>query len=396
MVSPSMELVLATMNFSVPGGSETYLLTVASQLERLGHSVTVYAQILGQMADLATEHGIRVTDSRRRLPARCDAALVQDGVVSYALAERYPDTPQVFRATSEVLDVWLPPNLPGLVSHVVVLSDRVGERVHGLATSHEVVRLRQPIDSERLKPAGDIRPIPRRAVLVGNYLRGERRDTMRSALTAHGIECAQIGATASISLSPEAAMWDADIVVAKGRAAVEGMACGRAVFVYDAFGSDGWVTPGRYRAMEADNFAGQATDATSELSAVIAELARYAPEMGRVNRDLATRHHGARYHANQLSQILGRAAAPAPPPNSPLAELARLVRLQWQTAKHVESLEQAHLQAQMRIREREEQIDELWAEHRRLLAATSTRRHRLGESLGRVADRVRRAAGRAR
>jgi hypothetical protein len=391
-----MELVLATMNLSVPGGSETYLLTVARQLERLGHGVTVYAQILGQMAHRATEQGMRVTDSPRRLPPRCDAALVQDAAVSYALAERYPDTPQVFRATSEILDVWLPPNLPGLISHVVVLSDRVGERVYAMATSHEVVRLRQPIDTERLRPQNDIRRRPRRAVLVGNYLSGERRENIRTALTVHGIECVQIGATSTISLSPEEAMWDADIVVAKGRAAIEGMACGRAVFVYDAFGSDGWVTPERYPAMEADNFAGQATDDPGDLRTVTDELGRYAPEMGAVNRDLAARNHGARYHANQLSRILEQAARPAPPPRSPLPELARLVRLQWQTAKHVESLEQAHQRAQARVRELEDQVDELWAEHRRLLAATSTRRHRIGESLGRVADRVRGATGRTR
>jgi hypothetical protein len=148
--------------------------------------------------------------------------------------------------------------------------------------------------------------------------------------------------------------------------------------------------------MEADNFAGQATEAGADIGTLTEELARYAPEMGAVNRDLATRNHGARYHANELSQVLGQPAAPAPPPQSPLAELARLVRLQWLTAKHVESLEQAHRHAQARVRELEGQVDELWAEHRRLLSATSTRRHRVGERLGRLADRLPRAAGRAR
>jgi hypothetical protein len=38
------------------------------------------------------------------------------------------------------------------------------------------------------------------------------------------------------------------------------MACGRAVYVYDMFGGDGWVTPEAYPALEADHFAGQATD----------------------------------------------------------------------------------------------------------------------------------------
>lgn len=47
-------------------------------------------------------------------------------------------------------------------------------------------------------------------------------------------------------------------MVGKGRALLEGMACARAAYLYDVAGSDGWVTPERYGAMEADGFAGQA------------------------------------------------------------------------------------------------------------------------------------------
>jgi hypothetical protein len=43
------------------------------------------------------------------------------------------------------------------------------------------------------------------------------------------------------------------------RAALDAMACGRAGYVYEVFGGDGWVTPELYPALEADHFAGLAT-----------------------------------------------------------------------------------------------------------------------------------------
>jgi hypothetical protein len=69
------------------------------------------------------------------------------------------------------------------------------------------------------------------------------------------------------------------------------MACGKAVFVYDHFGGDGWVTPRRYAAMEADNFAGLALPPISTPAQLEAELAGYEADMGIVNRELVVTHH---------------------------------------------------------------------------------------------------------
>jgi hypothetical protein len=41
-----MQIILATRSFEGPWGSETYLLTVAEALERLGHEVTIIAEQL--------------------------------------------------------------------------------------------------------------------------------------------------------------------------------------------------------------------------------------------------------------------------------------------------------------------------------------------------------------
>src|SRR5215208_8016791 len=55
-----MEIVLATNGLVGIGGSETYLLTVAEQLQRLGHEVTVHADEGGAMSEYMRSRGRRV------------------------------------------------------------------------------------------------------------------------------------------------------------------------------------------------------------------------------------------------------------------------------------------------------------------------------------------------
>ena len=125
-----------------------------------------------------------------------------------------------------------------------------------------------------------------------------------------------------------AAIADADIVVAKARAALDGMACGRAVYIFDMFGGDGWVTPGCYAALEGDNFAGLATDRVIDATELARDLDEYDPRMGMANRDLVVQHHSARDHVIDLVAAI-RELRPGSRPTAPLWELARLTSLLW-------------------------------------------------------------------
>src|SRR5262245_9851527 len=118
-----MEIVVATHGFSGFGGSETYALTVAEHLQRLGHEVTALATEGGAMSEFAAARGVRVVLDAQRIPEAIDAILVQDGALSHLLADLRPRVPQIFRACSDVYDFVLPPQVPGVVAAVVVASD---------------------------------------------------------------------------------------------------------------------------------------------------------------------------------------------------------------------------------------------------------------------------------
>jgi len=320
-----MRVVLANNGFAEPGGTEVYLLTVAENFQRLGHDVSIYAREIGPFSEHARDRGVKVCGVLDELPASCDALLTQDAIVAYELADRYPGARHVFRVCSDVFSLSVPPQLDGIVDTFLALSDRYVRLACACAVTARLLRLHVPIDIDRLTPLGPISPHPRRAVMLGNY--PDRHELVREVWGRQGVEVTVVGGSQQ-RYDVAAAVADADIVVAKARAALDAMACGRAVYIFDMFGGDGWVTPDRYVALEADNFAGLATDRVIDATELARDLAEYDSRMGMANRDLVVQHHSARDHVIDLVAAIGE-LQPGPRPMAPLQELARMTNLLW-------------------------------------------------------------------
>lgn len=356
-----MRLLLATNHLGL-GGSESYLLTVAEQLDRLGHEVLVYAAEPGKGVEVADERGITVV-SESELPEECDAALVQDAAVSLQVAERYPRVPQLFVAHSEIFDLQTPPQLPGVVALVVALNDRVQARMRSLGVEVEVKRLRQPIDTERFVSRYPLGEIPRRALLLSNTPVTDRLKMLEDACRSAGIELTRLGGLQGQTTDPRSALVSADIVIGYGRSILEGMACGRAAYVYDWKGGDGWITPDSYPAIEADGFGGRSAQQLIDADRLVADLRQYSASMGPVNHDLVMAHHRANVHAQQLVQMMREISAPEERVRAPLDEMARLVRLEWRARSEVHALSRENIELRDRLIDEAETANQRLIEH---------------------------------
>jgi hypothetical protein len=325
-----VKIVLGTLELTTIGGVGTYLVTVAEQLERIGHDVAILGEERGAMAEIAAERGLDLAEDPAELPDRCDIVYAQDAPSAYRLAQRYGDVPQVFCAHAPDHERWMVPQLPGVTSAVVALHGRAARHARSLAHAPEVVRLRQPVDIRRFSPRGAIAEVPRRALLLGNHLSGNRLELIRAACAGAGIELVERGLRGGdFAVAPEAVMNDGDLVIGKSRVIVEAMACGRAAYVYDHHGGDGWVTPERYPALEADNFDGQSDPEPADAARLRDDLLSYRAQMGAVNRELAVTHHSARSHCEDLVELFRRLAPRGESVGAPLDELGRLTRMQW-------------------------------------------------------------------
>jgi hypothetical protein len=102
-----MRFVIAQRRLATPGGSESFVLTIAEHLTRLGHGVVVHALELGLAATLARERGI-VVISDSDLPEGADATIALDRVMAIDLARRYPDATRLY-VMHNADEPWLPP-----------------------------------------------------------------------------------------------------------------------------------------------------------------------------------------------------------------------------------------------------------------------------------------------
>jgi hypothetical protein len=327
---------LVALNSLGIGGTESYVLTVAEHLDRLAHDVLLYAPEPGPGAAVARERGIAVATSGELGDAH-DVALVQDAAVSFEVAGLLPQTPQIFVGHSENFEPQAPPQLPDLANVAVALNDRVAGRIRAFAVEREVVRLRQPIDTERFLSRGPLPEVPRRALILSNNHLSDRQGMLESACEEVGIELIRLGGAAGQSNDPRAAMAEADIVIGYGRSILEAMALGRAAYVYDWAGGDGWVTAESYPAIEANGFAGR-REPIVDRERLVRDLRAYSSAMGPVNRDLISAHHRANVHTQELVELARRTADPPGEQRAPLDEMARLVRQEWRARAEVHGL----------------------------------------------------------
>jgi hypothetical protein len=332
-----VRLLLATNHLGL-GGSESYLLTVAEQLQRLGHESVLLTAEGGPGLAVAAERGVPCCEE---IGARedFDAALVQDAAVSHEVARSRPSLPQLFVAHSESFDLQSPPQFGDAVRVVVALNDRVEARMRSFAVQREVVRLRQPIDSERFLPRAALPERARRVLLLSNTPHLDRIGMIASACVEAGLELHRLGGLNGQTTDPREALHRAEIVIGYGRSVLEAMACGRAAYVYDWNGGDGWVTAESYPAIESDGFGGRTGEMIIDGERLRDDLRAYSAAMGPVNHDLVLGRHRANVHAQELVGLLGRLGTlDAAPPAAPVEEMARLVRLEWRARADVHAL----------------------------------------------------------
>jgi hypothetical protein len=395
-----MRVLLSFENFAGFGGTETYTLALARELERLDHDVSIYSPNRGQMAEFAQQQGIRVFGAAE-LPPACDLVVACDAATCHELARRYLGALKVMVVHSADHMLQAPPGLADSCDGLVVLNDRVARSVAARAWHAPILRLRQPIELWRFWDLGSVRAAPRNVLVVTNYVEGARSQIIETACRARGLTVRWLGATTGASASPEAQIADADIVIGLGRSALEAMAAGRATYVYGVVGGDGWVTADTYEAMEADGFAGTAfPDVQLDAERITADLGRWDPHLGEYGRDLASAHHSSREHAIDLIEYACRQTTATSSPVAPGDELAHLVRLQWQhdvranaSNRAAEAVRHELTVLEARNAELEHRLDdthaELLATQGRLQSLRQTRRYRLANRLALPADRLR-------
>lgn len=232
----------ALRNYS---GSELYVRDVALALRRRSHQPLLYSPRLGALADELRQAGLTVTDDLRALSQPPHLIHGQHHLECMTAVAHFPPVPAVYFCHGVAHWVATPPRHPRVL-HYVAVSDFVREHVLETAQlpPEDVSVISNFVDLERFQPRSPLPPRPQRALVFSNQAREDNfGGILRAACAQLGIALDIVGfANGNSHPNPEQLLGRYDLIFARGRSALEGLAVGAAVMACDTEGLGPLVT----------------------------------------------------------------------------------------------------------------------------------------------------------
>ncbi|MGH9765462.1 MAG: glycosyltransferase [Blastocatellia bacterium] len=262
-------------------GSELYVRDLALGLLRRGHTPILYSTVLGEVADELRIATIPIVDNLESMSIEPDIIHGHHHLETMTALLRFPSVPAIYLCHGWIPWEEAPPKFPRVLRYLAV-DDLCRERLvieHGIPDERVGVLLNF-VDLDRFRPRPPLLGRPRRGLVFTNQILQSRSlEALRQACELHGIELETIGRGFGAAHSrPEDILANYDIVFAKARAAMEALAVGTAVVLYDKAGLGPMVTSEEFDRLRSLNF-GIRTLAVSRVTteAVEDQISRYDP-----------------------------------------------------------------------------------------------------------------------
>lgn len=283
-----MRILLGNNTLSLLAGSETYTLTLATELARLGHEVTAYSPHLGLIAAKLEAIGVKCVSTlsggeSAQIQPFNPILVEESGEFDVAICAHYDITMEIRKNF---------PNLPiiGIVHGIIHSNPETGEiypehpvtdmRVDQyVAVSEEVqgllksvygidsVVIRNLFDLDRFKKEGKLPKKPKTVLVSSNYwgVESEINLIIKEVANHYGAQFIGIGANFATTYETDEIVKSADIVFGMGRSVMEGVCAGKIGVVHGRWGTGGVVTPESYDTLKLTNFSGRPVEGEGKL-----------------------------------------------------------------------------------------------------------------------------------
>lgn len=248
-----MRLLLSVFAMAHRSGAEWFVRDLAIGLNQLGHSVTVYAPVVGDMVDELRRRSIACVTDLAQMAAVPDLVIGSTRDETVACLARFPGVPAISICHDRVAQHGLPP-LFSRIRQYVAVDANCAERLtleNGIPASGVVI-IQNGVDLERFRPRLPLPQRPRRAAIFSNYAT-DNADTqlVRAVCDKLGIALEVVGSGVGRQApAPEAVLAQFDLVFAKARCAMEAMATGCAVLLLN----EGMGMAGLVRSTNVENW----------------------------------------------------------------------------------------------------------------------------------------------
>jgi len=273
-----MKILLGNNSLSFLGGSETWSLTLAIALKRLGHEVTCFGPTLGDISKALESEGIRCFDNMAPEGLKPFSLVLQKSVkheydfiianhwhiVEY-LRRQFPKIPIVstvhgiIHYMDEEKKQPAPehPSLNGGVSQFIAVSEEVQNMLKDSYNIESTI-IRNFFDLKKFK-ASSVKKKPKQFLINTNYAGKDDPEIklIKEVANHYDAKLTAVGQGFGVSSDIREAIKDADIVVGMGRSVLEGVAMGRLGIVHGRWGTGGVIHEGMIKELRERNFSGR-------------------------------------------------------------------------------------------------------------------------------------------
>ncbi|MBF5003503.1 glycosyltransferase [Diaphorobacter caeni] len=239
-------------------GAELFVRDIALALNQRGHSIIVFSPIMGDMVDELRTVCIACVSDLTQIAEVPDIIIGNTRDETVACLALFLGVPAMFVCHDRTASHGRPPLFSRIRQHVAV-DENCAERLyleHGIPRS-SIELISNGVDLTRFKPRAPLPDKPLRAAIFSNDST-EHQDTraIRAACLASDISLDVIGAgVGQQACAPEDILSQYDLVFAKARCAMEAMAVGCAVILFNQnMGLAGMVKSSHVKAWQAWNF----------------------------------------------------------------------------------------------------------------------------------------------
>lgn len=253
---------------------------LAIGLMKRGHAPTAYSTQVGDVAHELRAAGVPVVDDLDALAAAPEIIHGHHHLETMTALLRFPETPAIYVCHGATAWEEAAPQFPRILRYVAVDQACRDRLVHEHAIPEDRIRVvLNFVDLQRFKPRAKLPARPQRALIFSNQANEYNYiGPVRAACDRAGIRVEVLGKSAgNVCARPEAVLADCDIVLAKGRAALESLTVGAAVILCDAAGAGPMVTTSNMERLRPLNFGIRALRETVTSEAISREIACYDP-----------------------------------------------------------------------------------------------------------------------
>lgn len=276
-----MKILLSICYLVHRSGAELFVRDLALSLNAMGHSVIVFAPVLGEMVEELRRCCIACVADLENVTAAPDIIIGSTQHETAICLAHFAGIPAISICHDRTAVHGRPPAFSRIRRHVAVDANCFERLVfeHGIAES-AVMIIQNGVDLDRFRPRPPLPERPARAAIFSNYATlGRDTEAVARACGERGIRLDVIGAgSGNQSPDPAAVLSGYDVVFAKARCAMEAMAVGCAVLLLnEGLGMAGMVTPENMVEWHRWNFGRRLLQKPIETEPVLGALDDYSP-----------------------------------------------------------------------------------------------------------------------